>query len=747
MSERAVLPPLRGAAVGFATAIVVLTAFTGSVPVSAPGNDTLAAADQPLPSGDGAAADARVLRIGPEWNVLNWGPGPRAAVPAAYEMDTVVAGRTTQQVFVSSQANDDVAGADSITNMATSLDSGTSFLTVQRNARTTSLNMVRLPDGSLMAIDFIPEWADAAHTSVHLTSWHSRDQGRTWKLVKGLYQPPPGKELGPMDRGLRVHRSPMVLPDGTIVAPAYTSYKADKRGTSIFLQSTDRGRSWTERAQVPLSGTAGTNEVGWSYNSAAEMVAVLRTAETPPRLQVTYSRDDGVTWTPAVPLLGPDGKQVVGIYPDLVLQPNGILLLSTGRPDNRVYVSYDGTGRTWDAEQPVYVRYPSETGNGRYDGSSGNQALVNVGASRTLFIGDKCHVWGCKAYNEQYGVFATLLNALTPGAGKVDVASQLLAGAATVTGDFVAPVETFPETRPEGAFDGSSRPRAAAVLHAADRSRSPSMVLTLDRVYTVDRIGLMLGSGRPSDATVSLSVDGRTWSEPVISRTGTRDHAMRYTTFPAQQARYVKVTGPAGRDTAVTELELYSADVQTFENDPIYGLPRGFTHCKNTTTTDQELKGHRSSASLRLWDKYLDDNATATRLAADVAHQKTAFQWATLDFRGPFVFNVKGHTGDTVTTPWQFRLVPGTAQKLEVHNGSGWTSLGNLTANIPINTWVPVTIDATPTQATVTVNGQAFTTTTPTQATTTLAGMSFSTSDPIAYGMDFRIDDLTIAGG
>lgn len=746
-SGRTLLSDVRGVAVGFAAAIVLLTAFTGSAPLgSGPTSNSLVAADDALPAGDGVAADAKTTGVGPQWDVFNWGPGPRAAVPAAFAMDQVVDGRTEQKVFVSSGANDDVATADPVHNMAVSEDSATSFLTTKRNFPVGAANMTRLPDGTLMTVDFIPEWADDTRTSVNIRSWTSKDNGATWKLTKGLFTPP--SPFAGTDRGLRVHRKPMILADGALVVPAYTYYAADRRRSSIFLQTTDGGRSWTQRSKIPSS--IGTNEVGWTYTVDGKLIAALRTeGESPARLRVSFSSDDARTWSDAVPLLDPEGKQVVGIYPDVVLQPNGILLLSTGRPDNHLYVSYDGTGRRWDEDKPVFVRYPSETSNGRYDGSSGNTALINVGASRSIFIGDKCHVWGCKAYNEQYGVFASLVNALTPGAGKIDVTTQLLTKAGSVTGDFVEPDKTFPETRPEGAFDGSSRPRAAAVLHSDDPATAPSIVVKLDRVYSLDRIGLMLGSGQPADATVSLSVDGKAWSAPVITASGTRDHAMRYTTFDAQQAQYVKVTAPAGRDTAVTELELYSADVQTFENDPIYGIPRGFTDCKNTTTTDQELKGHRSDTSMRLWDKYLDDNATATKLTADVAHQRTTFQWATLDFRGPFVFNVKGHSGDTVTTPWQFRLVPAAtgqpAQKLEVHNGSGWVSLGNLTTNIPINTWVPVTIDATTSQATVTINGQTFTATMPAQPTTTLAGMSFSTSDPIAYGMDFRIDDLTIA--
>jgi hypothetical protein len=722
------------AALGFGAAIVLLAATTGSAaPRASP-----PVAVNPLPVGDGASPSEVAVGVGPQWNVLNWGPGPRAVVPAAFAMDTVVDGRTEQRVFVSSQANDDVAAADSITNLSTSLDSAVSFLTTKRNAPVGALNMVRLGDASLLSVEFIPEWTDETHTAVNLRVWRSRDAGETLRLTKAAFTPPPGKVLGSMNRGLRVHREPLLLADGTIILPAYTAYKGE-RASSIALQSTDGGASWTQRGQIPAPAP-GTNEVGWSWTTDDRLLAVTRTGEAPPRLRQSFSADQGRTWSAAEPLRGPDGQQVVGIYPGLVLQPNGVLLLATGRPDDRVYVSRDGTGRTWEEERLVLSKYPSETNNGRFDGTSGNNTLVNVDSDRTVFIGDYCHTWGCKAYHEQYGVFATYLNAVTPGTGKIDLETKQRNGTVKLTGDFAMADRRFPEQRPEGAIDGSSRARSAAVLTA--RHGTPELVVELDRTYPVRRIGLMLGAGQPSSATVSA--DGREWT-PVVTANGVRDHALRYTDFAATQARFVKVAAPTG--TAVTELEVYAADLQTFENDPKYAIPRGFVAAKNTTVTDQELRGHDSRSSLRLFDKFTDDNATATTWTPDVTRQRLAFTWATNDFRGPFTFAAGGHRGGERVTPWQFRLSPGAAQKVEVFDGTQWTVLGTLTTAIPINTWVPFEVDATPTSATVRINNQEFTTTTAAARADTLAGATFTTGDPIAYGTTFFVDDLSIVEG
>ncbi len=733
--------------VGFTAAVVLLATNLGP-----DGGDVDRAADlptgaeNPLPAGDGPDPGAYSVGVGPEWNVLNWGPGPRAAVPSTFAMDTVVDGITEQKVYVTTGANDDVAGADPVLNLSTSLDSAVSFLTTERKAPVSALNMIRLGDGSLLSVDFIPEWTDSTQSAVNLIVRRSSDDGATWQVSRAPFTPPPGKVLGPMNRGLRVHREPMLLADGTIVLPAYTAYRGE-RASSIILQSTDDGASWTQRGQIPATAP-GTNEVGWSFTTDSDLIAVLRTAETPARLRVSRSADLGATWSPAEPLIGPDGQQVVGIYPGVVLQPNGVLLLSTGRPDDRVYLSRDGTGRSWDEEQLVLVKYPSETGNGRYDGSSGNTSLVNVDSDRTVYIGDYCHVWGCKAYDEQYGVFASYVHAVTPGTGRIDLETKARTGTVTVTGTFrKRPNPRFPEERPEGAFDGSSRAHSAAVLEA--RRGQPWMTIELDREYTLERIGLMLGTGQPLDGTVSLSADGIAWSEPVVVADGTSDHAMRYTDIEPQPARFVRIAGAAQVTTPVTEVELYAADVDTFENDPLYGIPRGFVDSKNATVTDQELGGADSSSALRLFDKFLDDNAVATTVTPDADHQVTSFSFATNDYRGPFTFAVDGHDGDQATQPWRFRLVPGTtaqpAQTLEVDDGSAWTALGRLTTPIALNTWVPISVDTSADEVTVTIGGQAFTTTTTAAPADALSGVTFTTGDPIAYGMTFFVDDLTIS--
>lgn len=737
----------RGMAVGFAVAVLMFATAWQGVNLDRAGGSLPLQGDE-FPSGDGGAPGAFSSGTGSHWNVLNWGPGNLAAVPASFSRDTVDAsGRTAKQIFVSSQANPDVGTAASVVNMSRSDDSGLTFLTTQRNYPTTALNMARLNDGSLLGIDFIPEWTDASHTRVNLIV-HSSTDGQKWTTSKAPLTMPADMPLGPVSNGLRVHRGPLVLGDGTVLLPAYTVLAGTSRQISIVLQSSDKGRTWFYRSTIPGGATPGTNEVGWSRTTDGRMTAALRTTDNPARLVQSFSADDGRTWTTATPLLGPDGAQITGIYPDMVLQPNGTLLLATGRPDVRVLHSYDGTGRTWDALSTVFANYPSTGNNGRYDGTSGNTSLESLTGNRSVIFYDQCHVWGCGAYDEQMGVSAEYVAAVTPGVGRIDVMSRLLDGSATVSGTFARPERAFPEQRPQGAFDGSATPAAAAVLSAPRRSAT-ELVVTLDRAYPLERIGLMLGNGQPQSATVSLSVDGVTWSAPVVTATDRRDWAMRYTDFPAQQARFVKVSGPAGVTTTVTELELYAAGVDTFENEKPFAVPRGWRDAEHAWVTDvapnvayAEFGGHRSATALRLWDKWTDDNARITRPFAATGQAKVGMQWGYSDLRTRFTIGVSG--------AWTFAIVAGAnataPQSVQVFDGKVWAPIGTLSAAVPARSYVPVSVEAGAASATVTVNGQAFSTTVRSGAATSFDGVTFTTGDPAEYGGAFFVDEVTVAG-
>jgi hypothetical protein len=699
----------------------------------------------------GLPADGNGVELGPTFSVEDPGPGLIAGFPASFAADTVVNGVTTKKVFVSYSRGPDVATSDGATGLRISTDGGSSYPQYQEN--TTGVgSVVRLASGCLLAVQFIPEWTDSTHTAINLDTRTSCDMGSTWQVGKAAFTTPAGASLDPstFDRGLRMTGPFVTLADGTLIVPAYTQFVGDAHNRSILLQSKDQGQSFTVRSTINATNAAGqgSNEVGLSRTVDGRLLAVLRTANGSSNLLSAYSSDNGLTWTPAVALTGPSGADTSSVDPVLVLQPNGVLLLSYGRPDNKLLVSYDGDGTSWQDYQVTFANPPTVVGPARNHGSSGNTSMVSVAANRTLLFGDACAPsWGCKQYHEDYDVWARHVDAVTPGTGKLDLATKARAGLVTASGTFAAPRAEFPEARPEGAFDGSVLPNAAAVL--TNSSGRPTMTVALDHTYTLNRIGLMLGYGIPQDADVSLSTDGTTWTSPVLSARSRTDYALRYTDITAQQAKYVRIQAPDGGTlNAVTELELYS-DVDTFENDPVFGPPRGFTDVKNADVTTVGMGGYQSGRSLQLLDLATDASANATRISADESTESVAFQWGTADFRGAFLFDVRGRdsTG-ALNTPWHFALAPisGTTNAtLRADDSTGtWQDIATITGVGTVNTWIPITISATLASATVSVNGHSYTTSARYQTPAHLSGVGFGSAGTSPYGMEFFIDDLSV---
>ncbi|NNG35180.1 discoidin domain-containing protein [Nakamurella aerolata] len=754
---------LAGALIGAgATAVAVIPG--SAVSPLATGNYT----DLPpgtAPSGDGTAVDKAGIELGPAWGVYNPAPGFKASAPRASQWDTVDAtGRTAKKMAVSFSANADLASADAVSVVARSGNSGQTWNTVGPSDWM-ALNMAKLADGSLLTVDFIPEWTDASHRNVVLVSYRSTDGGSTFTRSTVPVAPPAGTNWGPMERGLRVARGLYQLPDGTLLMPAYTQVTGDPAARVIILQSTDNGASWSVRSTI-AKGTPTKNivEPGISWTTDNRLIAIMRTdykpvQVAPTELLVSYSDDVGQTWSTPTPLTTAGGTVVKGIDPNFSLQPNGMLLLSYGRPDNQLLVSEDGTGRSWTDHQVTFsnafdTTTPIEQNQQRSYGSGGNTSILLVAANRSLLFYDTCitNNW-CKSYNEQYGIQAKYIDAVTPGVGKIDVMSRLLDKTATVTGDFAAPNKIYPEQRAEGAFDGSSAERAATVLQRADGA-APSMVLRLDRPYRLDKLGIMLGTGQPLDADVQVSADGKAWGAPVLTIRGTQDRAMRYHDLTPVTAQYVKVTGKAGATTPVVELELYAQQLDTFENDAPFAIPRGFTGGVNATVTDVEAGGAHSQRSLRLLDRRYDQDATITKASPQAPYQSAEFQLAYEFGANPVYFSVVGTSAGKQTAPWQFRVAaPSSAPTLQVLNGGSWKSLGPVRsfpvtdAASNLGQWNTIGVEAGPSSATVTINGQRFPATTlRSEDADSLAGLQWRSDGLAPAHTELFIDDLYLAG-
>lgn len=687
---------------------------------------------------DGAAADEPHVSLGAEWNVYSPGPGLLAAFANIFGVDEVRDGVTRKRMFVSWAANRDSASADTIDGVAVSQDNGLSFVPAPE-VPTSALNPVRLDDGSLLFVDFLPTTVDG---ELGVSTSRSTDLGATWTTTKA-----------PIDAGLatfawiRVHRGIHQLVDGTLLMPVYGAARGESANRSWLLQSSDRGQTWSVRSQISdTTAASNTNETTIARTSDGRLTALMRTSVGENLLQ-TFSSDDGLTWSKPAVIAAPEGAPRGWVDPGLTLQPNGMLVLTYGRPDNHILVSRDGTGRTWDDHRLVLANPVRETQPARYHGSSGNTGIASVAANQSIVVGDSCaNIWGCRERGQVHRVWARRVDAVTAGAGKLDLATRVHEGAIRLSGEVAAADPRFPETRIEGAVDGS------AERHAAARLTGGSLVVELDRVHTLNRIGLMLAYGTAQDADVQVSVDGRRWSHPVVTVRDTVDYALRYTEFEPVPARYVKISEPRRGDLdAVTELELYADDLMTFENDAVDAPPRGFTDTRYAWVADTIFPAFHSARRLTLVDLDPESSATATLPTDPAGSQRIAFAYAGSAYGAGLVIDVRGRAADgSDVVAWRFHLQPNAAAgrfTLRAFDGQNWQVVGT-SGTQPVNeTWMPVAIETIGGEATVTVNGTALTTTHRWQDAGSFTGMTVSTwgpDDPKAVNMQHDFDDIEI---
>jgi hypothetical protein len=111
-------------------------------------------------------------------------------------------------------------------------------------------------------------------------------------------------------------------------------------------------------------------------------------------------------------------------------------------------------------------------------------------------------------------------------------------------------------------------------VHGAFTQRSCQLRITLP------------GTLENSSATIEGSTDGLQWTR-VVDTGSILSYAMSYFTVNRVAARYVRVTADAG---VLNELELHST-TDSFENDAVGYVPRGYTGAIGATVTDENTAG------------------------------------------------------------------------------------------------------------------------------------------------------------
>jgi hypothetical protein len=725
------------------TAVLVVAAVTL---LSASGGGAVPA---PSPFADGPAANANVLHLGAEWSPWSPGPGELGANPMAFAIDHVVNGRTVKKVISSWARNEDSPTAPLNTTRAVAENNGQVWLPYDALPVThTMVGTIRLRDGSVLSASFVPVSAPAPNR-VGFPMARSTDLAKSWTtwtapLVENLWKL----------SWYRVHRDLIELDDGTIIMGGYGQGTINGRvgEYTLVFESSDGGKTFRQRSAI--NTVDNTNELGMARTSDGRLIAVMRGAETVPRppampLKVSFSDDDGRTWEPLKPYLPPAGMPNNGVMPKLVLQPNGQLLMTYGRPDNNVVISRDGTGKVWEDGGVVYSRYPREGSLGRWMGSSGNMDLVPLNNGTSLAFGDTCHnIWFCREYGHDNKIWVRQVDAVTPGAGKLDLATRVRDGSVKLSGTVVAKDERFAEQRIEGVVDGSSEYRSAARFAGEGK-----LTVELDKVYTLDRIGLMLDKGKANSANVQVSVDGKAWGQPVVKTGASTDDAMRYHDIEPVRAKYVRfVPGDDAPLTAITELELYAANLLTFENDPVHSTPRTLTDTRYAYVANTIMSGLNSERRMVLVDADMAAKATATFPATTPSPgQHISFGYTGEGYGAGAVWDILGRNSDGVqVSAYRLHFAPDWARNrmlLRVWDGGKWVEVGGVSPVIPNYKWISIAIDTTVDRATITVNGQEMSTTTRLAEVTSFTGFKAETGlVPADVGnMEHSYDDVVIA--
>lgn len=171
----------------------------------------------------------------------------------------------------------------------------------------------------------------------------SNDGGETWT------------ELLQMDYGANViwitgYGDVIELPNGELLMSTAWQAEGDTGYRTGVLRSPDGGKTWDAKPVQIAMGLD--DEKSICRLSSGRIVAVMRNMLNPSHL--SYSDDDGRTWSPATPL------PFVGQCPSLLYTQSGVLLCAyrqqtPGKPRGVGLSSSLDQGMTWHESEPLYV--------------------------------------------------------------------------------------------------------------------------------------------------------------------------------------------------------------------------------------------------------------------------------------------------------------------------------------------------------------------------------------------------------
>ncbi len=291
-------------------------------------------------------------------------------------------------IFASWSEHRDVVINDTADALIMSTDGGKTWTNKQKitNFYPTSIN--KLPDGTLYGMNYNTRFIDDYTMKVFYFT--SDDGGLSWTENEGKvhFDKAITKNQG-LWASFTMHRTLMVMDDGSIQGVIYGTYKGDAYYRCLWIKSTDNGKNYYVVSEigsgVPVGadGTVYDDVEGFCEPVAARcldgsLIAVMRIDSYKP-LFYARSYDDGLTWTTPTTLAGIENMgHIWSVDPDLELTSDGTLLLSYGRHNIRVLVSLDGCGYDWQEPAALTLK-----------GATGYSGIREVSPGKILIIGDR----------------------------------------------------------------------------------------------------------------------------------------------------------------------------------------------------------------------------------------------------------------------------------------------------------------------------------------------------------------------
>lgn len=463
-------------------------------------------------------------------------------------------GVITKKILVSWGINKDDASLSPKAGWKSSVNGGLTFGRALAEPNLGFLNAAKLRNGTIITIPF--KLNDrAAKEAIFTFNYHtSADNGATWR------EHADGRiDFGDIVvKGIRLHRGIIEENDGSLYTLGYGAFSGDKVSRVFILKSVNGGASWTYLSTIAKDPVKVFNEATISRCVNGSWLVVMRNESWKP-LYYSRSSDKGITWDtpdllPGLPTSSTPGDDLnESVDPHLLLMPNGIMVLSYGRPNLHLAFSEDGNGTVWNNITTTFVEVQNVLETSAYS------VILPIEANRLFLIHDSGANWSypqkiLDTHPNPYSILGGYVDVLRKETDQINLKCLYKQGKLTVNTDMTYSNPNAPEARISGAFDGSTDYWSGAFKS----DKEASFIINLDQSYRITDVGLSLNYGNPESATIQFSQDAKKWSKPVIYNEKYY-YALEYRKLKTPvSSKYVKVNIKGSQPlVSLNEIELY----------------------------------------------------------------------------------------------------------------------------------------------------------------------------------------------